>query len=92
LWLILLPYLFRLSDCQNCVKGDELHKMDQGVNGLPVASIARTGDTVKLDMKAVGCSYEGTLSKDASAMTGTFSQGGGSIPLNLQRKKAETKN
>jgi len=66
--------------------------LDQGVNGLPVASIAKTGDTVKLDMKAVGCSYEGTLSKDASAMTGTFSQGGGSIPLNLQRKKAETKN
>jgi hypothetical protein len=66
--------------------------VDQGANGVPVASIARTGDIVKVDMKAVGCSYEGTLSKDASAMTGTFSQGGGSVPLNLQRKKGETKN
>src|ERR1035438_356159 len=37
-----------------------------------IASIARTGDTVKLEMKAVGISYEGTLNKDASAMTGTL--------------------
>jgi hypothetical protein len=65
--------------------------LDQGASGLPIASIARTGDTVKLDMKAIGCSYEGTLSKDASAMTGMFTQGD-SVPLNLQRKKAENKN
>jgi hypothetical protein len=65
--------------------------VDQGANGLPIASIARTGDTVKMDLKAVGGTYEGTLNKDASAMTGTFTQGG-SFPLNLQRKKAEKKN
>jgi uncharacterized protein len=60
--------------------------VDQGAHGLPIASIARSGDTVKLDMKAIGCSYEGTLSKDASTMTGMFTQGD-SVPLNLQRKK-----
>jgi hypothetical protein len=31
------------------------------------------------------------LNKDASAMTGTFTQGDG-VPLNLQRKAAEKKN
>jgi hypothetical protein len=66
--------------------------VDQGANGLPVASIARTGDTVKLEMKAVGISYEGTLNKDASAMTGTLTQAGVPVPLNMQRKKAEKKN
>jgi hypothetical protein len=65
--------------------------VDQNANGLPVASISRTGDTVKLDMKAFGCSYEGTLNKDASAMTGTFTQGD-SVPLTMQRKPAGTKN
>ncbi len=60
----------------------------RSLSGLPVASIARTGDKVKLDMKQIGCAYEGTLNKDASAMTGTFTQGD-SIPLNLQRKKAD---
>jgi hypothetical protein len=64
--------------------------LDQGANGLPVASIARTGDKVKLDMKQIGCAYEGTLNKDASAMTGMFTQGD-SIPLNLQRKTADKK-
>jgi len=47
----------------------------------------RTGDTVKLDLKTVSIAYEGTLNKDASAMTGNFSQGGGTLPLNLQRKQ-----
>jgi hypothetical protein len=61
--------------------------VDQNANGLPVASISRMGDTVKLDMKAIGCSYEGTLNKDASAMTGTFTQGDG-VPLTMQRKPA----
>ena len=66
--------------------------VDQGANGLPVNSIARTGDTVKMDLKTVGGSYEGVLNKDASAMTGTWSQGGGRMPLTVQRKKAEKKN
>jgi hypothetical protein len=65
--------------------------VDQGANGLPVASIARTGDTVKMEVKTVGGSYEGTLNKDASAMTGTWSQGGGSLPLTMQRQKAGKK-
>jgi hypothetical protein len=66
--------------------------VDQGANGLPVASIARTGDTVKMDLKSINGSYEGTLDKDASTMTGTLSQMGNPVPLNLQRKKAEKKN
>jgi hypothetical protein len=68
-----------------------LDSLDQGANGLPVASISRSGDTVKLDIKSIGGSYEGVLSKDASTMTGTFTQGDG-IPLTLQRKKVAAKN
>jgi len=37
----------------------------------------------------IGGGFEGTLNKDASAVAGTWSQGGGSLPLTLQRKKAE---
>jgi uncharacterized protein len=66
--------------------------VDQGANGLPVTSIARTGDSVKLDLKVVSGSYEGTLNKDLSAMTGTFTQAGSPMALNLQRKQAEKKN
>jgi hypothetical protein len=44
-----------------------------------------------MEVKTVGGSYEGTLNKDASAMTGTWSQGGGSLPLTMQRQKAGKK-
>jgi len=65
---------------------------DQGVSGLAVNSIARTADTVKMDIKAVSGSYEGTLNKDASTLAGQWSQGGTSLPLTMQRKQAEKKN
>jgi hypothetical protein len=69
-----------------------LDSVDQGANGLPVTTIARTGDTVKMEVKAVGGTFEGTLNKDASAMAGTWTQGGGGLPLTMQRKKVEKKN
>jgi hypothetical protein len=65
-----------------------LDSVDQGANGLPVTSIARTGDAVKMDLKVISGSYEATLNKDGSAMTGTFTQAGTPMPLNLQRKQA----
>jgi len=65
-----------------------IDSLDQGANGLPISGISRTGDTVKLDLKIVGGGFEGTLSKDGATMTGTWSQGGGGLPLTVQRKKA----
>jgi len=61
----------------------------QSISGLAFNSIARTGDAVKMELKVLAASFEGTLNKDASAMTGTWSQGGGSLPLTVQRMKAE---
>ncbi|HLY20363.1 MAG TPA: hypothetical protein VKR61_24220 [Bryobacteraceae bacterium] len=66
--------------------------LDQNATGLPVGSISRAGDSVKLDMKAIGLLYEGTLDKEASTLTGKMTQGGMPMPLNLKRKAAEKKN
>ncbi|MFN7993214.1 MAG: hypothetical protein U0Q18_06420 [Bryobacteraceae bacterium] len=63
-----------------------IDSIDQGANGIPITSIARSGDTVKLDVKAVAGAYDASLSKDTKSMTGTWSQGGGSIPLTIQKK------
>ena len=60
--------------------------MDQGASQLPVTSITRTGDTVTVALKVLAASYQGHLNKDASAMTGSWNQGGVSQPLNLQRR------
>ena len=68
-----------------------LDSIDQGANGLPISGISRTGDKIKLDLKIISGSFEGTLDKDASSITGTFTQGPGTMPLTIQRKKAEKK-
>jgi hypothetical protein len=69
-----------------------LDSLDQGANGIPITTIARTGDSINLDVSAITGSYEGTLNKEASAITGNWSQGGGTLPLKIERKKAEKKN
>jgi hypothetical protein len=53
---------------------------------VPVTSIIRTGDTAKIDLKVLSASNKGTLNEDASAMTGSWSQAGVGLPLNLQRR------
>ena len=68
-----------------------LDSVDQGVNGLPITAISRTGDTVKLDVRTISGAFEGSLNKEATTMTGTWTQGPGSLPLILQRKSAEKK-
>jgi len=69
-----------------------LDSIDQGANGIPITTITRVGDSVRLDVKAVGGSYEATLNKEASTLAGTWSQGGGSLPLTMERKKDGKKN
>jgi hypothetical protein len=61
---------------------------DQKVSGLRIDSISRTADSVKLEVKVVGGSYQGTLNKDASTLTGSWTQMGNSFSLTLQRKKS----
>ena len=62
---------------------------EQGATDLAINGISRVGDTVKLDLKVVGGTYTGTLSKDGSSMTGKLSQGGMDVALNLQRRKSD---
>ncbi len=68
-----------------------IDSIDQGANDLPITTISRKGDTINLDVKIIGGGFEGTLDKDATTMKGTWSQGGGTLPLTLQRVKAEKK-
>jgi hypothetical protein len=63
--------------------------VEQGATDLAINGISRMGDTVKLDLKIVGGTYTGTLSKDNSSITGKLSQGGMDVTLNLLRKKSD---
>lgn len=59
--------------------------IDQGGAEIPLSSIVQTDAHLKFTVPGVGGSYEGDL-KDGQ-ITGTWTQGPGSLPLNLKRAK-----
>jgi hypothetical protein len=62
--------------------------LDQNANGIPMTSITRSGTSLKFEMKAIGGSYEGTISTDLGGFTGTWTQLGKSFPLAFKRVKS----
>ncbi len=65
-----------------------LDSVDQGAYGIAVGSVAEQGSTLKLGLPVIGASYEGRLSADRLTLDGTWTQGGGSLPLVFRRKDA----
>jgi hypothetical protein len=66
-----------------------LDSIDQGANGIPLSSVAFKDNKLELNVAAVNGTYEGTVDKEASEITGTWTQGQ-PLPLNFTRAKAET--
>ncbi|RQO31870.1 S9 family peptidase [Taibaiella sp. KBW10] len=56
---------------------------DQGATGLPFDKVEFSDPTLNLSMSQAGLSYSGTLK--GNTITGTFKQGGGALPLNLEK-------
>jgi len=64
-----------------------LDSPDQGTKGLPVASVTRDGASLKMEAKQIGGVFEGKIVADRSAIDGTWTQGGRSLPLVLKPVK-----
>jgi pimeloyl-ACP methyl ester carboxylesterase len=64
-----------------------IDSIDQGANGIPVATVTRNGSSIRFDVAIVGASYVATISKDLDEMSGTWSQNGADGPLMLHRVK-----
>ena len=60
---------------------------DQGAFGIPVTSVSRSGSSFKLELKKIGGAFDGKISGDLATIEGTWTQGGGSLPLTLKREK-----
>lgn len=58
---------------------------DQGVKGIPVASAELKDGTVTIVVPAIAGTYTGRMSADGKSIEGTWSQGGASLPLRLER-------
>src|SRR5947209_2856357 len=62
-----------------------LDSPDQGANGIPISLVEQSGDAVKLELAGIGAGYEGKMNATGTEITGQWKQGGGSLPLTLQR-------
>ncbi len=60
---------------------------DQGANGIPVTSVTRDGQSLKLELKQAGGAFEGKIDDTLTTIDGTWTQGAGSVPLILKRSK-----
>jgi hypothetical protein len=67
-----------------------LDSVDQGANGIPVASVTLKDSKLTLDVEAVQGTYEGTVNDDATEIKGTWTQGQ-SFPLDFKRVTTPTK-
>lgn len=63
----------------------KFYGIDEGDPPVPVTSITRQGSTVKMSIAAIDGKYEGKLSADGNSISGTWTQGPVSRPLNLIR-------
>jgi uncharacterized protein len=65
-----------------------LDSPDQGATGLPLSAVTFSGGTLTLAAASISGvpTFTGTLSEDGSKLSGTFSQGGGELPLELTKQ------
>jgi hypothetical protein len=62
-----------------------LDSPDQGAKGIPVSAVVLKGDSLLLGVLAIGGGYAGRLEPGDTSITGTWRQGGMSLPLIVKR-------
>jgi uncharacterized protein (TIGR03435 family) len=67
-----------------------LYSIDQGPGGMPSSAATFQAPSLKFSILAIDGSYEGKLSADGSSISGTWTQGGHALPLNLKRATPQT--
>lgn len=83
-----LRVIFKITNDGGALK-TVMYSIDQGA-ALAASTTSLQGTAVKIAIPGISGSYEGKLSADANAIAGTFTQGGMSLPLNLERATAGT--
>lgn len=81
-----LRVLFHLLNTEDRLTAT-MDSPDQGMKGLPVASVTRDGAVLKIEAKTIGGVFEGKIAADRSAIEGTWKQGGAALPLVLKPVK-----
>jgi hypothetical protein len=66
-----------------------LDSPDQGAMDLPVTDVVQAGADVEFKLRLVNGGYKGTMNKEATQLSGEWSQSGNSLPLVLKKAVAK---
>lgn len=66
-----------------------MDSLDQGAYDIPISAITLKNGKLRFDARGIDGVYEGTLAADGSHLAGQWTQGGGTVPLDLQKAKPE---
>ncbi|HLW75433.1 MAG TPA: TIGR03435 family protein [Bryobacteraceae bacterium] len=83
-----LRVVVKITKDGNTLKG-MFYSIDQGGQPIGMNGVTVLNSTLKFSVPGAGATYEGKLDSDGVNLTGTFSQGGGALPLNLKHVKDE---
>jgi hypothetical protein len=83
--------LLKMANQADGTSTGSLANLDEGAVDIPISAIAQTAATVSLDVKVVNGLFSGTVNAAGTELTGTWSQGTFSAPLNFRRASAEAK-
>lgn len=82
----ILHLVVHITQAQDGSLTGTLDSLDQNANGIKITTITYKESALHFEVAQVGGTYEGKM-KGNSEIDGTWSQGGGSLTLNLTRNK-----
>ncbi len=85
-----LRLVFAVSEADQGGLRAMMYSIDQGAQGVAASEVVLSGTRLRIAIAAAGGGFEGELSADGSSATGTWTQGGNSLPLTLTRATPET--
>jgi hypothetical protein len=84
-----LRIAFHFTRAEGGVKAT-LDSLDQGATGIPAASATADGLKVAAEWPMIQGKFEGESNAEGTEMKGVWTQGPGSLPITLTRRKFET--
>ncbi|MGH9733267.1 MAG: hypothetical protein ACRD8A_01595 [Candidatus Acidiferrales bacterium] len=81
-----LRVVFHIFNTEDGLHGT-MDSPDQGAKGIPITSVARKGPHVTIEVRSIGGKFDGTVNQAQTEIQGTWTQGGSSLPLALDRAK-----
>ena len=84
-----LRAVFKITKDDKGVYSGNMYSIDQTTQPIPIGSITLKDSTVTIDVPVISGSYQGEMSADGNSIKGTWTQGPGSLPLELDRPAAD---